>query len=148
MVYVIFVVASFFLEWLWGLVEDSIACSETRGQDVLLEASNAPSSHQTRVEQNPVLWEPCLLWIVCEVICLFCGLSCGWRGNLVGAVTGTNSGVSRNLFSNLGGGLILRWTSGVPILPTWRGKGTRGQFLIWIFGWLVGRWCCSSLCCS
>ena len=73
MVYVIFVVASF-LEWLWGLVEDSVICSETGGQDVLLEASMHPHFIGLEVEQNPVLCEQCLLWVVCEVICLFCGL--------------------------------------------------------------------------
>ena len=61
-------------------------------------------------------------------------------GYLVGAATGTNSGVHRYLSSNLGGGLMLRGTSVVPILPTWGGKGTRSQFLSCIS--------VSSLCCS
>ena len=62
---------------------------------------------------------------MCEVTCSYCGLGCG----LIGAITGTNSGVPRHLSSNLGGGLMLRGTSGVPVLPTQRGKGTPGRSL-------------------
>ena len=64
---------------------------------------------------------------------------CGWRGYLIGAITGTSSGVPCHLSSNLGGGLMLRGTSGVPILLTWGGKGTQGQFLSCIFVWFSGQ---------
>ena len=40
---------------------------------------------------------------------------------------GSTSGVTCHLSLSLGNGLMLRRTSGVPILPTWRGRGTRGQ---------------------
>ena len=81
---------------------------------------------------------------MCEVIRLYCGLGCG----LIGAATGNNSGVPRHLSSNLGGGLMLRGTSGVPVLPTQGGKGTQGQSLSCILVGLVCIWCCSSLRCS
>ena len=73
--------------------------------------------------------------IVCSVGYFCVQVSCYCRYLVIGVYAfvllvqsqGSTSGVTRRLSSSLGGGLMLRGTSGVPVLPTWRGRGTRGQ---------------------
>ena len=112
-----------------GLIEDSITCSESGGQDVFWRYPVRPHPNRPEGEQNPVLCEQCCeLCVRGHTFVLWPWLWFDWCSHR------DQLRSPSPLILKSRGWAHVEGTLGVPVLPTQGGKGTQGQSLSCIFG--------------